>query len=107
MLDAVGKNIRRPFPLMIVTGELRSRQISVDLQTYSSDNQNTSTETITTEVTKQEFDELIAKLMRGEPRDPEEIRKSRERMDLLREEARRRVGTVEVAVDFMREHRDQ
>ncbi len=92
---------------MIVTGELRSRQISVDLQAYSSDNQNTSKETITTEVTKQEFDELIAKLMRGEPRDPEKIRKSRERMDFLREEARRRVGTVEVAVDFMREHRDQ
>ena len=93
--------------MMIVTGELRSRQISVDLHAYSADNQNMSTETITTEVTKQQFDELIAKLMRGEPRDPEEIRKSRERMDFMREETRKRVGTVEVAVDFIREHRDQ
>ena len=66
-----------------------------------------STETITTEVTKQEFDELIAKLMRGEPRDPEEMRKSRERMDFMREETRKRVGTVEVAVDFIRELRDR
>ena len=64
-------------------------------------------ETISTEVTKQQFDELIAKLMRGEPSDPEEIRKSRERMDFMRQETRKRVGTVEVAVDLIRELRDQ
>ena len=92
---------------MIVTGELRTGQISFDLPTNSADNQIMSTETITTEVTKQEFDELIAKLMRGEPRDPEEMRKSRERMDFMREETRKRVGTVEVAVDFIRELRDR
>ena len=66
-----------------------------------------STEAINTEVTKQEFDELIGKLMRGEPRDPEETRKSCERMDYMREEIRKRVGTVEVAVDFIRELRDR
>ncbi len=92
---------------MIVTGELRTGQIPVDHRAYSAENQNMSTETITTEVTKQQFDELIAKLMRGEPRDPEEMRKSRERMDFMREETRKRVGTVEVAVDFIRELRDK
>ena len=93
--------------MMIFEGELKTGQISVVLRPCSADNRMLSTETVTTEVTKQQFDELIAKLMRGEPRDPEEMRKSRERMDFLREETRKRVGTVEVAVDFMSEHRDQ
>ena len=92
---------------MIFKGELKTGQISVVPRPCSADNRMMSTETITTEVTKQQFDELIAKLMRGEPRDPEEMRKSPERMVFLREETRKRVGTVEVAVDFMREHRDQ
>ena len=65
-----------------------------------------STESITTEVTKQQVDELIAKLMRGEPRDPEEMRKSWERMDFMREETRKRVGTVDVTVKYTRELRD-
>jgi len=52
------------------------------------------------------LEDLIAKLLKGE-RDPEAARKSRERMDLMREATRRRVGTVEVAVDFIRELRDQ
>ena len=94
-------------PLTAVSGELKTWLISVDLLSNSADNRNMSTETITTEVTKQEFDELIAKLMRGEPRDPEEMRKSRERMDFMREETRKRVGTVEVTVDFIRELRDR
>ena len=65
-----------------------------------------STESITTEVTKQQFAELIAKLMRGEPRDPEEMTKSGERMDFMREETRKRVGTVDVAVKYTHELRD-
>lgn len=55
---------------------------------------------------KHELEELIAKLMKGE-RDPEAAKKSRERMDRMREETRKRVGTVEVAVDFVRELRDR
>ena len=89
------------------SGELKTGRISVDLRAYSAENQNMSTETITTEVTKQQFAELIAKLMRGEPRDPEEMRKSRERMDFMREETRKRVGTVDIGLDFIRELRDQ
>ena len=89
-----------------VSGELRTGQISVDVRAYAADNRKMAIETITTEVTKQEFDELIAKLMRGEPRDPEEMRKSRERMDFMREETRKRVGTVDIAVKSVRELRD-
>ena len=49
---------------------------------------------------------LIARLMKGE-RDPDAAMKSRERMDRMREETLKRVGTVEVAVDFVRNLRDQ
>lgn len=55
---------------------------------------------------RQELDEVIAKLMRGE-RDPEAARRACERMDRMREEIYKRVGTVEVAVDFIRELRDR
>ena len=40
------------------------------------------------------------------PRDPERMRKAAERMDRMREETRKRVGTVEVAVKFIRELRE-
>jgi hypothetical protein len=63
-----------------------------------------STNTPTT--SKHELEELIAKLMKGE-RDPVAAKKSGERMDRMREETRERVGTVEVAVEFVREHRDR
>lgn len=62
--------------------------------------------TDTSAISKHELEELIAKLMNGE-RDPVAATKSRERMDRMREETRKRVGTVEVAVDFVREHRDR
>jgi hypothetical protein len=38
--------------------------------------------------------------------DPVTMRKACEEMDRLREETRRRVGTVEVAVDFVRDARE-
>lgn len=50
--------------------------------------------------------DLIAKLMRGE-RDPEAAKKARERMDRMREETRQRVGTLDVAVDLVRELRER
>lgn len=59
-----------------------------------------------TEEAKRELEDTIAKLMRGE-RDPEDIRKSCERMDRMREEIRQRVGIVEFAVDSIRELRDR
>ena len=53
-----------------------------------------------------ELEALIGKLMKGE-RDPEAAKKSRERMDRMREETRKRVGTVEIAVDFIRDLRNR
>lgn len=52
-----------------------------------------------------ELEDFIGKLMKGE-RDPEAAQKSRERMDRMREETKKRVGTVEVAVKFIRELRE-
>lgn len=63
-----------------------------------------STETPTT--AKHELEEAIARRMKG-VRDPDAARKACERMDHMREETRKRVGTVEVAVKFIRELRDQ
>ena len=40
-------------------------------------------------------------------RDPERMRKAAERMDRMREEMRQRVGEVDVAVDLIREGRDE
>jgi len=40
-------------------------------------------------------------------RDPEVVRKACERMDRMREELRRRIGTVEVAVELVRDAREQ
>ena len=65
-----------------------------------------SIDTTPTDEAVHELEELIAKLMKGE-RDPEAAKASRERMDRMREETRKRVGTVEVAVDFIRDLRDR
>ena len=78
--------------------------IRIDLPLRSLNNTSMSTDTAITD--RNRLEDLIAKLLRGE-RDPEASRKSRERMDVMREATRRRVGTVEVAVDFIRELRDQ
>jgi succinate dehydrogenase/fumarate reductase flavoprotein subunit len=40
-------------------------------------------------------------------RDPETMRKAREEMNRLREELRQRIGTVDVAVDLVRDARNQ
>ena len=55
---------------------------------------------------KQELDSAMARLMKG-VRDPEAGRKAREDMDRMREETRKRIGTVEVAVELVRDARDQ
>ena len=40
-------------------------------------------------------------------RDPELVRKACERMDEMREELRERIGTIDVAVELIREFRDR
>ena len=53
-----------------------------------------------------ELQEAVDRVVKG-VRDPEAMRKACERMDQMREEMRRRVGEVEVAVDLIREIRDE
>ena len=55
----------------------------------------------------QELDDVLAKLVKGERRDPEAIRLACERMDRMREEIQKRVGIVDIAVPSIRELRDR
>jgi hypothetical protein len=65
-----------------------------------------ATSSIPTEtVAYEELRQAIERLIRGE-RDPEVMRRACERMDRMREELRARIGTVEMAVDLIREARD-
>jgi hypothetical protein len=60
--------------------------------------------TVTTSEARTQLEEAIARLIRGE-RDPEVTRKACEEMDMAREELRKQIGTVEVAVDLIRDAR--
>lgn len=40
-------------------------------------------------------------------RDPEEMRRAREEMNRMREETRQKIGTVNIAVDLIRDARNQ
>jgi hypothetical protein len=53
-----------------------------------------------------ELEAAVADLIKG-VRDPEKMRKAAERMDRMREEMRQRVGEVEIAVDLVRQVRDE
>jgi hypothetical protein len=55
---------------------------------------------------QQELNEAMSRLMKG-IRDPEAGKKAREDMDRMREETRSRIGTVDVAVDLVRDARNQ
>lgn len=62
----------------------------------------------TPDTTAEAFEELqatIVRLVQGR-RDPEAMRKACERMDRMREELRARIGTVELAVDLIRDARN-
>jgi hypothetical protein len=66
---------------------------------------NTVTEFNATEPNK-ELKDAVVRAMSG-VRDDEIGRRAREDMDRMREETRLRIGTVEVAVDLVRDARDQ
>jgi hypothetical protein len=53
-----------------------------------------------------EMEAAIDRVLRG-IRDPEDMREAAERMDRDREAMRQRVGEVEIAVDLIRENRDE
>ncbi len=63
------------------------------------------TTTLTTEADR-ELALAVARAM-NRVRDPEAGRMAREEMDRMRQETRQRVGTVEVAVELVRDCRDQ
>jgi hypothetical protein len=65
-----------------------------------------SIETVATEQARRELEEVVDRLING-IRDPEAMRKSRLRLDRMREELRQRIGTVEVAVDLIRDARSR
>lgn len=50
---------------------------------------------------------LIESITHGTPLSPEVYQRIRERGDRLREEMRQKYGTVEIAVDLIREIRDE
>ncbi|HVX61232.1 MAG TPA: hypothetical protein VHC19_11535 [Pirellulales bacterium] len=53
-----------------------------------------------------DLERTLAQAMTG-ARDPEEMRKARETMNRMREELRKRIGTVNIAVDLIRDARSQ
>ena len=55
----------------------------------------------------QELDDILAKLVKGERRDPDAVRLACERMDRMREELQKKVGIVDIAVPAIRELRDR
>jgi hypothetical protein len=50
---------------------------------------------------------LMERVLHGKPLDPEIYRRIREAGDRITEELRRRHGTIEIAVDLIREIRDE
>jgi hypothetical protein len=69
-------------------------------------NTSMSTETSRTAEGIKDLQDAVERLIKG-IRDPEIIRKACDDMDRMREETRQRIGTVEVAVELIRDARDQ
>lgn len=65
----------------------------------------TTDDPIAAEDAKKDLEVVIDHILNG-TRDPELMRRACERMDRMREELRKRIGTVEIAVDLIREARD-
>jgi hypothetical protein len=78
--------------------------IQIDPKPCVSHNTAMSAEAVST--AEHELEDAISRLLAG-VRDPEVGRKAREDMDRMREETRKRTGTVEVAAELVRDARDQ
>jgi hypothetical protein len=64
-------------------------------------------DTTTISESQRKWEELIAMAYRPiQERNPEVVREAREAMDVAREETKKRVGIVDVAVEFVREARE-
>ena len=62
--------------------------------------------TLATDDAKQKLAETLDRLVKG-TRDPKEMNWAAEQMDRMREEIRQRCGIVNMAVDLIRDARDQ
>jgi hypothetical protein len=78
--------------------------VFIDLHASTADNYDMSTETASSGM--KDLTDAVKRMMNG-VRDPALAKKAREDMDRTREEIRKRIGTVEVAVDLIRDARDQ
>lgn len=79
---------------------------ALDLIVLSAENLRMDSMEMTTASAMNELNEALARLVAG-PRDAEVMRQACERMDAMREELRQRIGTVEVAVDLVRDARNR
>ncbi|HQU43538.1 MAG: hypothetical protein B7Z73_01845 [Planctomycetia bacterium 21-64-5] len=81
------------------------RAVVVDYRRAEAENSCMSIDTPTKADATSELQQAIERMMAG-VRDPEVGRQARDDMDRMREETQKRVGTVEVAVDLIRDARD-
>ena len=65
-----------------------------------------STDIVLSAETMARMQEAAKRAQKG-VRDPELMRKACEEMDRMREELKKRIGTVDVAVDFIRDARNR
>ena len=56
-------------------------------------------------IERRELEEVVARLLKGD-RDPVAMRRVREDMNRMREETRQRIGTVDLAVELIRDARN-
>jgi len=80
---------------------LRSDEDSFDRPPSMTHNTNMNATAVTTEL-----QEIVDRAAKG-VRDPQDMRKAVDEMNQAREELRKKIGTVSVAVDLVREARDQ
>ncbi len=78
--------------------------IPIDPRHPPSDNSPMSIDTLSTDL--RELQEVCDQLSKG-VRDPKAAKEAAERLDRGREELRKRIGVVDMAVDLIRDARDQ
>jgi hypothetical protein len=80
-------------------------RLDVDVTTERGENGDMSIDTTITEPIMHELEQALERATKG-VRDPEAMRKSFEAMNRSREELRQRIGTVDIAVDLIRDARN-
>lgn len=92
--------------LMPIERCIRWLRVSIDYFLQSSDNGTIGTETIISAEVMAKMQETADKAAKG-IRDPEEMDRAFKEMDRVREELRKKIGTVDMALDLIRDARNQ